>query len=367
MRFLVSTSRWSAALAAAGLSLAVAGVAPAQDAPRNAPLDPFFADGKLYAAPETGFRGLAGVEKPGRPVFDPSTGQWFASANGQLVRLEEDGGLTVVADDVQGTDLDVRAAAGLAVSREPDKGIVLHRLAGGAAGQDAPTLRPSSGQAAHSSLCPSCAPPPRGEANGAPSALAEADGGECGDSFFHPRFSPSGDMLLVAGSTVEGGEFRVLPVSPSQSMPCSCDLRPSAFARGFGGTSSSIRLCTTLPRDFADHPPLHDASAGLHRPSTDSSSVRGVAPAWLPDGRGVIFSRIVHDTLRVTAAELWVVDLATGRETQLTDTPGIAEIEPAVSEDAATLAYVDALTGELRQVSMPALPLPAPTGQEVRP
>jgi hypothetical protein len=67
----------------------------------------------------------------GSPVWDPSSQAWYRLANGTIVRQEADGGLTVVVDDVQGIDIDVRAAAGVAVSREPNGTIVLHRFAGG--------------------------------------------------------------------------------------------------------------------------------------------------------------------------------------------------------------------------------------------
>lgn len=66
----------------------------------------------------------------GPPVWDPSSEAWYRQANGTLVRVEDDGALTVIVDDVQGIDIDVRATAGVAVSREPDGAIVLHRFTG---------------------------------------------------------------------------------------------------------------------------------------------------------------------------------------------------------------------------------------------
>ncbi len=115
--------------------------------------------------------GLARVEKPGRPVFDPSSGSWFASANGALVRVEEHA-LTVVADGVQGVDVDVRAEAGIAVSRQPNNTIVLHRF---------------------------------GKAGEATVLFA-------GPGFFHPRLSPKGDAVLVSDGRNDGTRIWVASI-----------------------------------------------------------------------------------------------------------------------------------------------------------
>lgn len=134
-------------------------------------VDPLWIDEGLWSARPRQLAALAGVEKPGIPTYDPSSKAWYASANGTLVRLEADGRLVVVADDVQGLDVDVRASAGLAVSREPNDTIVLHRW-------------DSSGTSKQVLLT--------------------------GPEFFYPRFSPDGAHVLVSESRAEGGRVRVL-------------------------------------------------------------------------------------------------------------------------------------------------------------
>jgi len=119
-------------------------------------------EGLWEASPD--FEALSWVEHKGIPVFDPSSDAWYASAAGTLVRLEPNGDLIVVADDIQGIDVDVRASAGLAVSREPNDTIVLHRL---------------------------------GEVPDRKVLLS-------GDKFFNPRFSPDGTKVLVTESREEG-------------------------------------------------------------------------------------------------------------------------------------------------------------------
>jgi hypothetical protein len=221
--------------------------------------DPFWAGEDLYAGSA---RPAATGEHVGAAVFDPSSAAWFASMNGSLVRLEEDGRRVVVADDVQGLDVDVCEARGLAVSREPDDTIVLHRF--GAAGVGRTVL-------------------------------------VSGPQFFAPRFSPDATQVLVAESRREGGHMLVL----------SLDGKARDLGQGYGA-------------------------------------------AWLPGSRGIIFSRVEHDTLKVTGSDLFVLDPGTGRETRLTATPAVAEVEPAVSPDGRFVAYVDALTGRLLVARMAA-------------
>jgi hypothetical protein len=226
-----------------------------------AKLDPVWTADGLFALPPTGLRGLALALHAGPAVFDPSAHAWFASAMGAIVRVEADGSLPVVAPSVQGLDVDVRAAAGVAVSREPDDTIVLHRF---------------------------------GKAGSGKTVLVR------GGAFFEPRFSPDGSTVLLAESQPAGGHFWVVDTAGQ--------------ARDLG---------------------------------------QGYGAVWHPDGKRILFMRIEHDGARVTASELWLHDLGTGRQTRLTATPDTAEIEPAVSADGRWLAYADAHTGELCIAAFP--------------
>ena len=119
--------------------------------------------------------GLKSVEKPGAPAWDHRSAAWYASANGSLVRLSPDGRLTVVLDNVQGHDLDLRTGQGaeLLVSREPDLNITLRNLDG----------------------------------SGAPRVLLK------GSNFFGPRLSPDGSQLLVSESRPGGGRVLLLDLN----------------------------------------------------------------------------------------------------------------------------------------------------------
>ncbi|MFH1532391.1 MAG: hypothetical protein ABIK09_16830 [Pseudomonadota bacterium] len=223
--------------------------------------DPSFADGEVVLHRSRSLWGLASIERPGIATWDPSSAAWYASANGVLVRLAPDGGLEVLADDVQGIDVDVRLSAGRAVSREPDDTIVLHDLA----------------------------------ARGGRQVLL------AGPGFFHPRFDPAGERVLVHESRAEGG--RVWLIDPGRG----------------------------------------DARV----------LVEGYAAAWHPDGGRVVFSRIRDDGERVTGADLWEVDVVTGTERRLAATSHVAEVEAAVSADGDWIIYRDALSDTLRGAGYP--------------
>ena len=222
---------------------------------------PVWTHGALWTTPPMALRGLAGVEKPGRPLYDLTSRAWYASANGCLVRVAAGGSLPVLTCGVQGVDVHVRASRGLAVSREPDHGIVLHRF--GARGRGRQTLRR-------------------------------------GARYFNPRLSPEGTAVLLSESHPDGGRVWLM--------------RLDGRARDLG-------------------------------PGSD--------PAWHPDGRRVLLSRVRHDGSRVLGGELWQLELASGKRTQLTRTAGLAEVNPAVSPDGGWVAYVNARTGDLLVARLP--------------
>ncbi len=231
-------------------------LAVAPDAGRS----PVWTPEGVFANAPVRWRGLAKAERSGAAVYDPSTLAWYAAAVGAVVRVDADGRLPVVAQGVQGTDVDVRAARGLAVSREPDDRIVLHRF--GVPGSARTVLL-------------------RGE-------------------FFHPRFSADGTRILVAESRQGESWFKVV------------DLTGRTVAQ-----------------------------------------TRGSGAAWHPDGRRVVFQRAENDGYRVTASDLWQIDVASAREERVTATPGVREMNPTPSPDGRWLAYVDDATGDLCVAAFP--------------
>jgi len=188
---------------------------------------------------------LSHTEKPGLPVFDPSSNAWYASANGTLVRIDESS-LPVIADGIQGVDVDVRWSAGWAVSREPNHAIVLY---------------------------------PLDEQTRSAKVLMR------GAAYFRPRFSPLGDRILVAESRAGGGHLWVV----------SLDGTARDVVEGSGGSwhpDGKRIVFTRLEHDehtiTASELFIAEVETGEVR-KVGAPSVPAVDPVISPDGKHIAF------------------------------------------------------------------------------
>ncbi|HEY3452882.1 MAG TPA: hypothetical protein VGK67_41455 [Myxococcales bacterium] len=107
-----------------------------------------------------------------------------------------------------------------------------------------------------------------------------------GPQFFRPRFSPDGAKILVAESRAEGGHSWLVDLDGKAT-----DLGQSYFA------------------------------------------------TWHPDGKSVVFVRVVHDGYVIQASAVYSLDLAARREKLLARTQAPALVEPAVSPDGRFVAF----------------------------
>ncbi len=216
--------------------------------------DPAWAGDRLLTDPVSDLA-LGRFERHGRPVWDPSSGAWYVWANGAIVRLDGSRAVVVV-DGVQGRDLDVRAARGVAVSREPDHAIVVWSLDG------------------------------RSE----PRRLA------CGANYFHPRLSPDGTSVLVQEARSGGG--RLLLVSMDGRAR---DLGPGsdgAFTPDGRGVVFTVVSGDGHRVAGADLVHL-DLASGRRTRLTWTSHAAEVEPAISPDGRFLAFVDALAGTVCV--------------------------------------------------------------------
>jgi hypothetical protein len=217
------------------------------------------AQGLWHRAPAT-LGALHTVGHAGPPSYDPQSRAFFAAAEGAIVELRPDGALRVLIDAVQGHDLDVRASAGLAVSREPDHRIVLHRTAWAARR----------------------------------AGVAEKQTLLRGARFFAPRFSPDGGQLLVAESRAAGGHIWLLGL----------DGRATDLGQGYDATWHPDGKQIVFVRIQHDGSRL--TSSDLYAMELGSRRVRCLAhtpglievePVLSPDGRWIAFQDARHGDL----------------------------------------------------------------------
>ncbi|MFH1532658.1 MAG: hypothetical protein ABIK09_18180 [Pseudomonadota bacterium] len=211
------------------------------------PPDPFWAEARLWSsAPEAATPGPG--ERAGPMRWDPSVNGWLQSLDGMLVRVHADGRKSRVLDDVQGVDVDARLAQQVAVSREPDHRIVLHRWDG-----DEVSRR----------------------------VLAE------GPAFFAPRISPDGRLVLISESRREGGHVWVAPVGGGDTR----DLG-QGYGPAWAPDSRSI-LVARLRHDGEQIVEsglwIIDAASGEATLFLDDAAVIELEPAVSPDGLWLAF------------------------------------------------------------------------------
>ena len=211
------------------------------------PPDPFWAEAVLWPrAPEA--PAPSPRERAGPLRWDPSVGGWFQALNGMLVQVHPDGRAVPVLEDVQGVDVDLRAAQGVAVSREPDHRIVLHRWGG-----DGSSRR----------------------------VLAEGPG------FFAPRLSPDGRQVLFSESRPGGGHVWVAPVDDGEARD---------LGQGYGPAwtpDSRHILVARLRHDgeriLASGLWTLDVASGAASLLLDDPAVIELEPAVSPDGRRLAY------------------------------------------------------------------------------
>ncbi len=153
-----------------------------------------------------------------------------------------------------------------------------------------------------------------------------------------PAWSPNAEQIIFASNKHGDRKWRIYAISPLENrgegeewafgqMPT---WSPAATEGGTGGERLAYHGCD--PR--GDNCGLWVMKAGGFDAARLTGDASDTAPVWSPDG-----SQIAFISARTGNWELYVVDLASGRETRLTDHPA-ADVAPTWSPDGKQLAFL---------------------------
>lgn len=82
---------------------------------------------------------------------------------------------------------------------------------------------------------------------------------------------------------------------------------------------------------------------GLYIASVDGNKVisvgQGSSPSWLPDSSGIVYQIPVSDGRGLVDSDLWMALPGQHTRTNLTDTPGVAELSPMIAPDGERIVF----------------------------
>lgn len=81
---------------------------------------------------------------------------------------------------------------------------------------------------------------------------------------------------------------------------------------------------------------------------------RGFNPSWLPDSSGIVYDVPTGEAGAVVDADLWFASADGTERTNLTNTPGVMEVEPSVSLDGERIAFSSGGTIYVGRLARPA-------------
>ena len=80
--------------------------------------------------------------------------------------------------------------------------------------------------------------------------------------------------------------------------------------------------------------------------ANEGQEINDEYPDWSPDGRRVVFQRVIRPAEGGAESDLWLVDIESGRETQLTDTPDVWDSTPSFTANGTSVLFENSSSGD---------------------
>jgi tetratricopeptide (TPR) repeat protein len=183
-----------------------------------------------------------------------------------------------------------------------------------------------------------------------------------------PEWSPDGSQIVFASNKHGDRKWRIYVISPNE-------VRGEGVEWVFGTkpdwSSDGSRIAYHGCDLRGDNCGIWVIKPGGFGPARLTTDANDTAPVWSPDG-----SRVAFISTRTGDWEVYLVDVASGRETRLTDSPA-ADVAPTWSPDGKQLAFLsnrdggwavyilDIKTGQVTKVIATGDPYPDPVSERL--
>ncbi len=153
-------------------------------------------------------------------------------------------------------------------------------------------------------------------------------------------WSPDGSRLLFCRFKAGNFDLWVMDADGTNQTNLTNTLDADEFFGAFSPDGARIAFMSTASGDGSADIWLMAADGTGATQLTDETGPGGDwRPVWMPDGDSIVFERDVSDTDdNLLSADVWSIDVATGVETQLTDTARM-EFFPDVSPDGTRIVF----------------------------
>jgi tetratricopeptide (TPR) repeat protein len=183
-----------------------------------------------------------------------------------------------------------------------------------------------------------------------------------------PDWSPDGTQIVFASNKHGDRKWRLYAISPGE-------VRGEGEEWAFGQMPDWSRDGSLIAYhgcdERGDNCGIWVIKPGGFSPARLTSNANDTAPAWSPDG-----SRLAFISTRAGNWELYLIDVASGKETRLTDNPA-ADVAPAWSPDGKQLAFLsnrgggwavyvlEIKTGQAQEIIATGDPYPDPASERL--